>query len=299
MKSFKAVLSIALCGILLFSACDKEEKQDEIVVSGNIDEDAFPASSCGVNLKNPVEKAVSLSPAITEIIAELGFSDRLVGISVYCDYPSGLGCETVGSSENPDIDAILELSPDAVFTLSALSERDVYTLNQNNIAVLVPIVPKNMEEYSAMYREVAAAFYGNTLAEGSLEIKQSAQIGKDARISLEESSESVQLGTFLYVTGKMTLAGNDTFESAVLSLCGENLCGESGYVSAEDFDGEAPQFLIVDSSLALEDIEDDETLGEFINDGAQVRFVTSERFERPTARTADVFDEISGGNARD
>ncbi len=299
MKKFlKTSLCVILCAILI-SGCSNDggsSVPDKISVSGTESEKQalpFPASSCGVRLEKAVERAVSLSPAVTEIICELGFRDSLVGISDYCDFPEELSAPKVGSTENPDIDAIVELAPDAVFTLSELSERERYTLNQANIAVLTAEPPKNMEGYSALYKELAAAYFGRELTDGEKETERAVRIGKDARLALESAAGSVSLGSFVYVTEKLTVAGADTFENAVLSLSGKNMCTESGYTSTDKIT-DAPEYIIADSDLTEEELSGDEILGGYIENGARVKFVDAVVFERPTARTAEVFSEIAG-----
>lgn len=301
MKKFlKASLITAFCGVMLLSGCEREEETtspSEIVVSGTEDsvseKPAFPASSCGVTLDKAVEKVVSLSPAVTEIICELGFKSALVGISSYCDYPEELSAARVGSTENPDLDKITALRPDAVIALSALSERETYTLNQAGIAVLTAPVPDSMEEYSLLYREISAAFYGKEIADSQTGTAKAVRIGNEARTALEKAARDVELGTFVYVTEKLTLAGAGTFENAVLGLSGQNACGESGYVSAAELSMEAPAYIIADNSLTYEKITSDETLSGFIYNGARVRYVSAAFFERPTARTAEIFKEIA------
>ena len=298
----KISLAAALGVCLLFSGCNLEEDSvpSEIVVSNEStdgEQSAFPAVSCGVTLEKAVEKAVSLSPAATEIICELGFGSTLVGISSYCDYPETLSASKVGSTENPDINRIIELAPDAVVTLSALSERETYALNQAGIAVLNLPVPTNMEEYALLYREIASAFYGRELANSQKGETRAVQIGSDARAALEKAADGVELGTFVYVTGKLTIAGADTFESAVLSLSGENVCKDLGYIAREDFKvpEEAPDYIIADSTLTYEDITTSGILTKFLNSGSKLRYVNSRCFERPTARTMEVFESLSEG----
>lgn len=289
-------LCLVLCGALL-SGCSKNDTSvpDEISVS-NVEDTSlaapFPANSCGVVLEKAVEKAVSLSPAATEIICELGYKDTLVGVSDYCDYPADITSKKVGSTENPDLDEILNLKPDAVFTLSPLSEREIYMLNQAGIVVLTAVPPTNMEGYSALYKEIAAAFVGREKTEGEKETEKAVHIGAKARSEIENAAKNVKLESFVYVTSKLTVAGSDTFESAVLSLSGENACKEKGYVSA-DKAGEAPKYIIADSALSADDLAGDDTIGGYINKGAEVKFVNSSAFERPSARTAEVFKELS------
>ncbi|MBD5129675.1 MAG: ABC transporter substrate-binding protein [Ruminococcaceae bacterium] len=299
-KFLKITFIAIISGTLLLAGCDREDEESapsEIVVSGgDISEPEklpFPVTACGVRLEKAVERAVSLSPAATEIICELGFQGTLVGVSGYCDYPE-LSVQRVGSTENPDINAIIQLRPDAVFTLSALSEREAYSLEQAGIAVLTAGVPTNMEGYTALYRDIASAFYGRELTESQKEVSKALQAGKDARSALERAAQSVEPYTFIYVTEKMTVAGTDTFESAVLGLAGENRYTGSGYTATENISVVAPVFIIADSGLSEEDIDNDEVLSDLIyNGGSELRFVDSRCFERPTARTAEVFASLT------
>lgn len=291
-KPLKAVFAAFLCAAVLSGCENTEYYPSEIVVSDtdNIGEEekSFPAESCGQRLEKAVERAVSLSPAMTEIICELGFQNTLVAVSSYCDYPEDLSLKTVGSTENPDIEAIIELAPDAVFTLSLLSERDIYTLNRAGIAVLTPKTPESLEEYYAMYRETAAAFYGRE-ADDSGKLK-AVETANDARNRLE--SAAVELGSFVYVTEKLTIAGNETFAGAVLELCGENLCKESGYVLSKECEGVVPEYIIASDKLTEPKIRSDNTLAAMISGGAKIIYVNSGYFERPTARTAEVFSQL-------
>ena len=300
----KKILAAAICGVMLLTGCDNTQQEpSEIVVSDGISDPApvlFPCDSCGGTLESAVQKAVSLSPAATEIICELGFKDRLIGISSYCDYPEGLSAKVVGSSENPDIDAVIELKPDAVFTLSPLSEREVYALNQAGIAVLSAPVPVDVEGYSALYREISAAFYGKETAEDGA--RRSVKTGSDAREALEKAAGEVRTESFVYITGKLTFAGTDTFEGAVLGLSGENVCTHSGYISLEDYWEElrerSPAYIIADDSLTEEEIRESATLTLLLETGTKLRFVSSRCFERPSARTAEVFAALKNGESQ-
>lgn len=297
----KILLSAVMCGVILLSGCDKASEPTEIVVSDGVSEFAppvFPCESCGVNLKSAVQKAVSLSPAATEIICELGFKDRLVGISGYCDFPGGLSAKKVGSTENPDISAIIELRPDAVFTLSPLSEREVYILGQEGISVLTAPMPSDLDGYSAIYKEFSAAFYGKENTDDG--VRRCEKIGAEMRAAIENAAEGIEKGTFVYITGKQTFAGTDTFEGSVLGLIGENLCTRVGYVTLEDYWEElteqSPGYIIADDTLTEEELRESATLTKLLETGTKLCFVSSRCFERPSARTAQVFDAIKNAN---
>ena len=168
----KKTLPLLLC-IALLTACSGEPSQsipDELVVSSvpqtDSEEQATEfAQVCGVKLSREIKSCVSLSPAVTEIIAELSCADRIIGTSTYCDYPEELSAAAFGSAENPDIKGIIGVKPDALLTLSPLSERDIYALEAEGIAVILLEQPTDIEGYGKLYSDISACFFGSEAAE--------------------------------------------------------------------------------------------------------------------------------------
>ena len=59
-----------------------------------------------------LSRIVSLSPAITETLFELGVGDKLVGVALRSDYPAAArALPIVGAGTNPDLEAIARLRP--------------------------------------------------------------------------------------------------------------------------------------------------------------------------------------------
>jgi iron complex transport system substrate-binding protein len=74
----------------------------------------FPARTSGPTVSDEVRRVVSLSPAITAAIVDLGASEVLVGVSDR--YPPVLrGIEVVGDLARVDMERIVALGPDVVF----------------------------------------------------------------------------------------------------------------------------------------------------------------------------------------
>ncbi|MGN0649804.1 MAG: helical backbone metal receptor [Oscillospiraceae bacterium] len=286
----KKLLPLLLC-ITLLTACADEPSQsipEELVVSSvpQTESEAQPeffAQVCGVKLAKQVQTCVSLSPAVTEIIAELNLAERLIGTSTYCDYPEELNTAVFGSAENPDIKGIIGVNPDALLTLSPLSERDIYALEDAGIAVIQLEQPTDIEGYGKLYSDISACFFGGEAA---------AVISESSVEALQRAAENVQLGTFIYVTDKLTIAGKNTPENAFLSLCGKNLAGFEGYAGADEIE-ETPSYIIISDTLSESDLWADKALSTMLYNGAKHILVTSARFERPCARTADVYTQIT------
>lgn len=288
MKKFARIIPALLAASMLAGCSgDNSPAPSEIIITGVTSEAenaVFPVKLAdGTMIDHAPESAASLSPAATEILAELGYSDRLTAVCRYCDFPEGLTSQTAGSSENPDIDKLTDLHPEVLFTTSPLAEREVYALQTAGITIVELPAPKSIEDYGGLYGTIAAVFSGEEAGK--------AASGK-AVSDLESAAGSVEMGTFIYVTPKLTAAGADTFESAVLSLCGSNLCAASGYSeSADDITG-TPEYIVAADSLIESDIAGSELFGGFVSDGAKVVFVPAQRFERPSGRLAEIFTYI-------
>jgi ABC-type hemin transport system substrate-binding protein len=62
------------------------------------------------------QRVVSLVPSVTESIFDLGWGERLVGLTDFCRYPENgvAGLPRVGGTKTPRVPEILDLSPDLV-----------------------------------------------------------------------------------------------------------------------------------------------------------------------------------------
>jgi iron complex transport system substrate-binding protein len=66
---------------------------------------------------------VSLAPSVTETIFALGFGDRLVGVTTYCNYPAeALKIPKIGGFMNPSLEAIVAKRPDLVIGVSSATD---------------------------------------------------------------------------------------------------------------------------------------------------------------------------------
>src|SRR5512143_2171417 len=65
-----------------------------------------------------VQRIISLAPSVTETIFALGLGDRLVGVSVYCDFPpEAERIDRVGTFLTPNVEAIVAKRPDVIIAV--------------------------------------------------------------------------------------------------------------------------------------------------------------------------------------
>jgi len=84
-------------------------------------------SGCGRDLPRseaPRPRTVSFSPAITEILVEMGLGDHIVGVTTYCKPPDNADIPIVGNDLNITVESILAVEPDVLITQSAPTRFD-------------------------------------------------------------------------------------------------------------------------------------------------------------------------------
>lgn len=289
MRKIFAAISMIVSAALL-TGCGGEDSSSvpsEIIVDSTLSveaqDSAFPLQlEDGTVIERQPESVASLSPAVTEILSELGFGDRLCAVSRYCDYPENVCNVTAGSCENPDIAKLTGLAPDILFTLTPLAEREYYALENAGITVVTLSSPDSASGYGELYGTIVTVFEGKEAGSAAAE---------SAEKSLSSAAEGIDLGSFVYVTPKLSAAGAGTFESAVLSLSGKNIFTGDGYALPEET-AEIPQYIIAADTLTESDIAAVEPFSGMLSGGAKLLFVPAERFERPSARLTEVFSAI-------
>lgn len=95
---------------------------------------------------------VSLVPSLTEAIASVD-ADAIVGATDWCTHPDGLHTTRVRGTKNPDVRAIIELSPDVVIANQEENrELDVRRLREAGIPVWVTRIETLDEAFASLER---------------------------------------------------------------------------------------------------------------------------------------------------
>ncbi len=94
----------------------------------------------------PEMRIVSLTPATTEILFELGLDKEIVGVSSYCTWPDKAGDkEKVGSFSNPNIEKIIMLKPDLVI-LTGMEQEYIKDILSRLKIKYINVDPANLSE---------------------------------------------------------------------------------------------------------------------------------------------------------
>lgn len=69
------------------------------------------------------QRIVSLAPSVTETLFALGFGNRLVGVTTYCDYPAeAQKLPKIGGFMSPSLEAVVAKRPDLVIGVSSATD---------------------------------------------------------------------------------------------------------------------------------------------------------------------------------
>lgn len=248
----------------------------------------FPVIVNDTEIPEAPESVVSLSPSLTEIICEMGYGDKIVGRGTYCDYPADISSVAdVGRPSKPDIDAIISLSPDVLFTATSIPTKDLYRLEENGITVVYIPYPVDIRQFENIYNAMGLVFEGKFDGEYA-----GAKAFEAVRSALDKD---ISLGEFVYITEGLTVATGDTFESSVLSSFGTNLGeGGSNYDFSKEFLVEfQPDVILLNDSYTVEDLLADDVYSQLtaVSEG-KVYTISNSYFERPSKRIVELIDAL-------
>lgn len=228
MKRKRTVLALLLAAAVAVTAAgckDKEKGQEpQGAVSSSSPEPVdpnFPVSVGEIRIAERPERIVSLSPALTEILCELGAEGRLAGVSDFCDYPQSIeGLDRCGSSPLPDFETIAALSPDVVFTSAPLAQADAVRLQQMGAEVVVLGRADSLDALAGIYETAATVLDGmEDGVENGQAVFGSLRAGYDA-LQARASGIAEPLGGIFLREPPLLMATGDTFEGELLEWIG-------------------------------------------------------------------------------
>ncbi|MBS3956473.1 MAG: cobalamin-binding protein [Clostridiales bacterium] len=181
-----------------------------------------------VTIETEPARIVSLAPANTEILAELGLLDRIVGVTSYDDYPAEVAdIEVVGDFVGPNLEAVAAADPDLVVATGGV-QGDVIIQLEELGATVIAVDPADLEGLFDSIEMLGAA-------------TGTAQQASDLTVSMRADLEAVSaaLGDVEPVRCFIEIAQNPLFTAGTGTLLndlinaagGVNVVTESGWVA--------------------------------------------------------------------
>lgn len=228
-KNWPWLVLLVLMGVLL-TGCNAANPSTEPGHEG------APAEITGEELQRaPAQplQIVSLSPSQTENLFALGLAEQIIGVSDYCDYPeAALEKEKLGSSWTINLERIIELEPDLVFTFAGGQPEAVSQMTAMGIQV-VDVTPESIEEVFESILETGKLTGTEAAATALVE-----QLTEERDLIVERVSELPRVPVFYQVWDEpLQTAGPGSFIHELIELAGgENI--------AADADGAYPMYSV-------------------------------------------------------
>lgn len=190
-------------------------------------------------------RIISLAPSITEILFALGLDEEIVGVSSFCNYPKKAKDKPkVGSFSYPDIEKIILLKPDIIFSTCLEQAPVVSLLKKLNFNVYVSD-PSNIEELFSSIKEIGQ-IVGKTKEAEELILKMRQDLEK---ISFKENKIRYKVFIQLWQDPLITV-GKDSFIDELIYLAGginisHYIKKPYSYFSLEELIYNNPDFIFV------------------------------------------------------
>jgi len=260
-------------------------------------------SGTTISLNATPLRIVSLSPSNTEILAALGLTDRIVGLTDVCDYPPEVKNKTrIGGYSAISIEKVAAARPDLVIASDLTPKETVGRLRDLGLPVVV-VAPRNT---SHMIRDIRLV--------GTM-------TGSESRAEVLATNLSERIAAVLpcpFTTDRPTVAhvvwhkplyvsGNDTLQNDVITHAGgENAFAERGgwsTVSLEEFLMKNPDIILVNGGGGMDSSKKDVILEVFMTNpqyaslsavkNNHVYAVNADIISRPGPRIVDATEQVA------
>jgi len=179
-------------------------------------------------LAAPPQRIVSLSPGVTETLFALGLGDRVVGDTVYCDYPPAAKTKTRVGDVNVNYEAVLGLRPDLVIVDRLANEQAVPRLEALHVPLLL-IWARSVPEVQSAIITIGDATGAGAAAKRVVAKMRAQQL---EAVSIAKATDGPPLRTLVVVgSNPLYVAGSKTFVGEMVEVAGAaNVAGSVGFV---------------------------------------------------------------------
>ena len=211
-------------------------------------------------------------------------------MSSYCSFdgmPSTLA--DLGSSANPDADAIIKVAPELLISHSPIAKKDITAIESAGTRVLIIPAPTSVDGLYDLYHDIYRVFCGSDENE-------------DAAVSscfekLERSFANYDgiLGNYVYImSSKLAFASDSSFGGDFFSHLGKNAAAEEEGISLtkERLLELDPEYIIIPSGMKISRLPEDLSA---VQNNKVIRLdkETEQLLERPTSEVYKAADFIA------
>ena len=243
-------------------------------------------------LSQPPERIITLAPNLTEMVFELGAGEKLVGNTLFCNYPDeAKSVEKIGDMLTVDYEKIVTLHPDLIFITKEGNKKNIYQK-------LISLKQKVFVSDPKSYADIKETFLkmGKILGEEQRalqKIKAWDRLIDSVKNEVKNSTTGSVM--FLVSVKPIMLAGKNTFIDEILHICGLQNIADSSRLrypvfSREEIVKKNPDYIILFASknLKAENVKNAYPEWKELNavKNNNIIFVDPDLFARPGPRFA-------------
>jgi iron complex transport system substrate-binding protein len=170
-----------------------------------------------VAINGTPQRIISLAPSNTEILFALGLGDKVVGVTMYCDYPAEAhDKEKVGDYYGPDIEKIIALQPDLILATDFHRFDLIPALEEQGFAVFA-VAPQTLGDVQLSIQKI-----GQITDKETESFKLVDEMTSNIAEIEEQTEELEEKPRVLYMTwhDPMWTIGRNTWIDDLISIAG-------------------------------------------------------------------------------
>ena len=170
-----------------------------------------------INLKNTPKRIVCLVPSLTELLVDLGLSDRLVGVTKFCVHPENLRTEKtiVGGTKSIHADRIAALKPDFILCNKEENTPEIV----ETCTQIAPVYVSDINDFDSFYdfvNDLGTLLNCKPQAEALIKAVEN----RLEQFRAKMVSEPVRSVLYLIWKDPLIAPGRATFINVLLEVCG-------------------------------------------------------------------------------
>jgi iron complex transport system substrate-binding protein len=245
------------------------------------------------------QRVITLAPNLTEMIYELGVGSKLIGNTLYCNYPEqAKDVEKVGDLLTINYEKILELKPDIIFlTVEGNTKEGYNKLTELGLNVFISN-PRDFKGIKKTILDLSRLFKKEKMADSLIQ-NWNERLNHLKKVVDKNSHKSAM---FLVSLQPIMLAGNNTYINEFLKFCGLKNITEDTDVNYPMFSREQvlvrnPDYIFYSDGMKKDEKDFKNAYPEWKNLSAvkkgNVIFIDSDLYFRPGPRFIIALEDLA------
>lgn len=201
-----------------------------------------------VKVKQKPQTVVSISPGITEILFDLGVGNKIIGRTIFCNFPKeALQIEAIGGISDANFERIIALRPQIVITSSMVRKDLVENIEKAGISIICLPERSNIEGVLGTIKILGKIFDKENTADSLINNMKNQLNEIKSTYNDNSYKPSIYYVVGYGATGDFT-AGRDTYINEIIELSGgRNIANNisNWSYSKEELFAQQPDFIIV------------------------------------------------------